>query len=118
MNYFAPKPAPRGVGFGPGYGERQPGWGGGVDPTLVNPVRPGPTVSAPAWPAEVAPQPPGAWGEGRPSDWAWSGPRRPNLYDRAHLAANLPPAGWGFGPRQLGWGGQEAGWSGFGRLVR
>lgn len=141
MNYFAPKPAPRGLGFGPAYGERQPGWSSGApNPAVVNPVR------AQPWSPEVAPMPPRhdgdmtfapaaqdytrpqlrSMGYGRPENrWGvggWFGPGagQPGLYDRGYggMPGGPATAGWGFGPHQQGWGGQAAGWPGFDRLVR
>jgi len=141
MNYFAPKPAPGGFGFGPSYGERQAGWGRAPapDPTVVNPVRPQ------AWSSEVAPMPAlhsggmtpasaggyapraladvrfrrskGHWMQG---GWAGHGPQQTSAYDQSYggLAGGYQSAGWGFGPRTQGWGGQAGGWSGFDRLVR
>ena len=133
MNYFAPKPAPRGLGFGPAYGERQPGWSSGApDPTVVNPLRPRP------WAPEVAPLRPGRGGDmtfapavqdytrpqlrsmgyGLPDSPFGAG--QPGLYDRGYggMPGGGGPAGWGFGPRQQGWGGQAAAWPGFDRLSR
>lgn len=115
---FAPRPQPAGVGFGPGYGERQRGWSTGwaVPPEARSaqgyaPSDPKPDPrAAPAWPPARP-----AW----PAAIGWSPPPAQGGF------GTLPghaPYGWGFGgfdpwtQQQVRQGGQF--WPGPGGMFR
>lgn len=121
MTYFAPKPAPRGFRFGPGYGERQPGWPGqSYDPMITNPVRPQPPGQPHGWPPEVSLQ---TYHGGLARDWAQErlGSGWPTGYDRGYRglpAMDRFGGAWGFAPNEQAWAGQGIGWTGFDRLAR